>query len=277
MPISVPQYLSTSAPRFFRAAATGAALALAVAGCGGTVSEPDTAEQTQEAKGHGPIAAVKSALAELELSSAARAKVDAAVGDVEQKLEPVRAARLALAQDVAGGVRAGRIDHARIETRTKEIAAGVKAAVPTIESALGTLHATLDADQREELLDSLRDGFRDRRGHPGERLREIADELGLDDEQRDRIKDAVKAKMMAKRDEHRSRFGEMRERAREAAEAFESERFDPKMLELDRRAPEAAKRFAEGVVEMVEVALPHLTPQQRSKLAEIIERKADES
>ena len=73
-----------------------------------------------------------------------------------------------------------------------------------------------------------------------------------------------------------ARFKQTRERLHDAAEAFESDRFDARTYQLGKHAPEIAKTFSQAMVRAVELSMPILTAPQREKLAAILERKATE-
>jgi Spy/CpxP family protein refolding chaperone len=270
--------LPMTRPRTWILAAVAASTIAVAAGCGAAVAESDTTAAASQAaaRAKGPVAAVKAAVAELGLRADQKAKTDQLFGQVEAKLEPVKDARRGLARDIAAGVRAGKIDQKKTSARVGEIVAAAEAARPTVEDSLNGLHAALDPDQRGDLVAALRDGFHEGRGARGDKLREMAEELQLSDDQKDRIKDAVKGEFMAKRAEHKERFGQMKERMEAAAEAFESDRFDARALELGKNAPEMARVFSQGMVRVAELAIPVLTPVQREKLAVILERKANE-
>lgn len=250
---------------------------LVAAGCGASVADGDTSAKAAQAaaEAKGPVAAVKAAVNAIARPDQ-RPKTDRLFADVEAKLDPVHDARRGLVKEIAAGVRTGRIDRTKTDAKVAELGAAADAARPTIESSLNGLHATLDADQRADLLEALHEAFQERRGDRGAKLREIAEELELSDDQRERIQDAVKAEFWAKRDEHKARFSGMRERLHAAAEAFESDRFDARTFELGKHAPEMAKTFSQGMVRVVELAMPVLTPAQRGKLALVLERKAAE-
>jgi Spy/CpxP family protein refolding chaperone len=251
--------------------------ALAAAGCGATAENDHAAAASQAAaRARGPVAAVEAAVSELGLRADQRAKTDVLFADAKRKLAPVAEARRAMLRELAAGVRAGRLDRATLDARTADISTAATAARPTLEASLNGLHAALDPDQRQDLVDALREGMHEGRGRRGGELRALAEELELGDEQKERIKDALQAEFMAKRAEHKAAFGDARDRMRAAAEAFESDRFDARALELGKNLPVMAERMSRGMSRALEVSLPHLDGSQRSKLAAALERKAAE-
>jgi Spy/CpxP family protein refolding chaperone len=194
--------------------------------------------------------------------------------DDHAQMEPSRRARAELLHELARGVRAGAVDRARVDARLGELVASVQRVRPVMEQTTNELHRILDAGQREDLVDALKDHGHEERDRRRDALRAIAGELDLSDDQRDRIKSAARAELGPRRVELREKMGEMRSRLEAHADAFRSERFDARALEVGKHAPEATHEFARVATRMTELALPVLDPNQRLALADWIERRA---
>lgn len=108
---------------------------------------------------HGPAMLLHAALRELSLTDAQEAAIEGALDTLKDSLRDGRAEPPAAppgAAELAAAVRAGRVDEASLLTKMTppEPDAAHRAAVA---KALGTLHATLSAAERRQLVDALSD------------------------------------------------------------------------------------------------------------------------
>jgi Spy/CpxP family protein refolding chaperone len=221
------------------------------------------------------VGKVGAVLQDMDLRPDQRAAVDSLLSEVDTKAEPVRAARMSLAQVLVDGIVAGKIDEARAQERIAGLKTAADAWRPAIETSMNKLHATLDATQREELIDLLRDRMMDGREGKRGKMKQLMQELKLTGDQKERIIAAVKAELGGDREQMRERFKQAKERSGELADAFVSDSFDARSLEVGKHAQHMALAGANRIMRVVQVALPLLTAEQRTKLAEVVQSRLD--
>lgn len=277
--------------------------ALGTVGCGTAVGEPEepaaaeqavaqeqVADQGQALKG--PLGHLERVLSELELRADQKKTVDGILAELSQKSEPIRQARAEGAKELAKQVRAGQVDRAALEARRDAMAKAGEAMVPAFQDAANKLHAALDANQRAELVEKLREHRG--RGHHAEgnhhgpggqmgmmgpmgQMKEMAERIGITEEQRGQIREAMKAsweKHREQKEDMRAKFEEGREKMRAFADAFVSDSFDAKKFEFPGPPGGMMRHGGDRMVKFVETAMPILTPEQRAKLADEIEKRA---
>ncbi len=224
--------------------------------------------------------------------------------------ELVHGATRAYRAELARQVRAGAIDEKALDGLRIEAAANLAALPPVHVTMLAKLHAILDKPQRAQVAERLvapprgpeRDddrggpeggrGERDdppgkgdagrprhhhgAHGHergPGmHRLRALAEELALTPSQHDAIREAMHAAMKARygRADHRALRAEMERRHQGLAERFRADTFA--VTDADKVPAELAAGRVAHLSVLPIVATPTLTPNQRMRLAETIER-----
>jgi Spy/CpxP family protein refolding chaperone len=213
-----------------------------------------------------------------------------ALTKLEEGFDPLdRAIRSAYAQreaDVTYAVRTGKFDDTKLKGDGAAIDEALLAAEAHEVTALDTLHAVLDRDQRSALVAALRTKAAERREHrpaappestagPGvaeqnnQTLERMTRDLTLDAKQRKTV-----AVLLAKDSGNRGRgvsgFDDMLKRLDTFLSAFESLGFDAKTLDLtDSRPPHAGEK---AEVALLEKLVPILTPEQREKLAVVRSR-----
>lgn len=247
--------------------------ALSSIACGGTAPPP--AETAAEQRG--PAGVLRLALEDLDLEGGTRAAALAVADDLHAATEPVRAEQQRVAAALGDRIAAGTLTRADIDAAVADLDKAGRAAVPAFQSAANRLHALLDEEQREDLLDALRDAGRARfhgEGGPRERMKQLAEDLELTDEQREAIRDKVKEEIHRARAEGRGRFEAARERWKAAAEAFVSDDFDAAALGLGEGLA-IRRTFLETKLRVVEAAVPRLSPAQRQKLAAFVRARGD--
>lgn len=224
-------------------------------------------------------------LDDLQLKPAQRQIVEKVRGDVRASMEPVQQARKALMVEVADGVAAGSIDDSKVDAGISKMEQEIQRATPALQDAMNRIHAALDPQQRRALVEgmrargsALREKAEERGGVRGivrARLRRLADTLELTPHQRAAIRDNAKAEF---RDMRGAFDPEVRQqhaqRMRTIGEAFMTESFDARHLDVGREAPAASRKISTGMTRLVKVVLPELTPDQRSKLAGMIRQRA---
>jgi Spy/CpxP family protein refolding chaperone len=288
--------------RTFAAFLTVAVVAGAAGACSiqsGSAGGPaDQAASGQQAAAHDALEAsddeaaarplerlLRASLEELSLRPDQRSAIEAIGTDLENETRPVRAARQDLAATLADQVAAGRIDDAAIAQKQAAVVQAVRDAKPAMQDALNRLHGALDAAQRRALVDKIRDkgeALRDRmderggaRGVLRSRFMRLADQLELTAAQRMTIRDGLRDEFQRDRgafDE--SRRAQARARMREVGQAFVSDSFDARALDVGRDAPDLAQKISSAVVRVVKVVEPVLTAEQRAKAASIIRTRA---
>lgn len=265
------------ARRAFRgavAALTVASAAVVAVGCT-TAAQPPAAANAAERRGL--AGAVGVALDEVELDAGQRTAAQGVLDDLQAGTEPVRAARQRAAGQIADRIAAGTLAQADVDAALAELAKAEATAVPAFQDAANKLHGLLDAGQREDLLDAVRSSFRDRwhgEDGPKARLRQLADDLELTDDQRDAIKAKAKEEFKRAMPAAREKMEGMRDRMEEAADAFVSEQFDAKALGLGEDGMGMRRAFVATQLRIAQAALPTLTPAQRAKLAEFVRAHA---
>jgi Spy/CpxP family protein refolding chaperone len=195
--------------------------------------------------------------------------VEAIRAELSTALAPVRAARTALAERFAASLEAGALDVAGIDASAAALERAETAAVPAVVKASDALHVALDATQRKALVATMRDkgkgGFH-AFGGGRTRLKQLADDLGLSDDQRDQFKAAMRARHDETR-EGAGAFGAMRDRMRAQADAFVADRYDAASAGEGEQMAKGSARFVSRTRMLIESAMAILTPAQRVQLA----------
>lgn len=269
--------------RFARRAVFGVALlgtAVAAAGCGAESSASAVQTAPSALRAGGPAANVARALDQVVLTSTQRAEAGRAVDALADALAPSRAARRDLLNTLAKGVEAGAVAHADVEKKLEQVAVADAAAVPAVQAAANRLHELLDAEQREELLEAMRDGFRedgDELGGPRERMKALAKAMDLSSDQKDALRDQMRATLGAREEGHeddgRAELKKAFGRMHEIAKAFLSDDFDAAKLGLGADATGLRARWLELGVKLVETSLPQLSQTQRKTLGSFLRER----
>ncbi|MFH2008607.1 MAG: Spy/CpxP family protein refolding chaperone [bacterium] len=273
-----------------------------------TVSKPMKTPEGVKAElpeHHGPGKLIVKALAELELRADQRAKVDGLVTQTKAQLATTRSARAALMRAAARQIRAGKVNQEQLAALAEKLKADFVKARPQLVAALNSLHATLDAEQRRQLVDKLKamhhgrmkkhfgddavsphgiHGKRGFHGHHGfggghRRLKRIASKLGLTQGQQDRIADVIQNGIRAMHpdgDKSEAGFHGFHGRIQAAVKAFLSDDFDAAKLPFlsDAHQP-AFHGKLQKILTMGQAILPILSADQRAKIATHLEYRAD--
>ena len=268
--------------RVFGAAAT---LALLSACSGSSDPERTTApenaiEQTATPSAEktatlpGKLGLLTQALNKVTLRPEQKAEIDKMVSEAAVRHQGVAKARTALKNAVAAQLDSGNFNRAGLSAEVAALESAVTQTAPADRAALVRLHGILDSAQRNQLVDAFQElrhsgnaerGFGKRSGHGMMfKAREWARDLSLTDEQIGTIRSAMRDKFQA---DHagKARDGWRRGGHRNLIEAFRSDNFT-----LDESTLPAA-RHAKGpsrMLDMLEVAVPTLTPDQKKRAAE---------
>jgi Spy/CpxP family protein refolding chaperone len=239
--------------------------------------------------GHGgPGAMLFQAARTLELKDEQKAKLDTAEksaheGTNDASREAMKTAAKDLHSDLIAGIKAGKIDAAKLEPRYAAIEKAAAAARDKEAEALNVLHATLDATQRKAAVANVRakqatreektahhddkaDGGADAggRAHGGAKrsLDRLTRGLDLDAEQQKKV-DALAAKDDGK--SGRPDVAEMKKSVDALLTAFEKDTFDAK--KVDTFDAKKARAPMEQETKLLAQLVPILKPEQREKLA----------
>jgi Spy/CpxP family protein refolding chaperone len=201
--------------------------------------------------------------------------------DMHAKLLPAHDAEKNVLSVLADGVAAGRVDKAKVVERLATASAGVHDAVA---DSMNQLHGILTPEQRIALVDKVEAHFKvwshantdeegtTKEGHHGQ-LTHLAKEIGLSADQEDKIRASFKSSSGASAKHYDGAEGEAHLKAFGAA--FEADTFDAKTVTTG--GPANAHLAAWGATRMArfyEAVTPVLTPDQRTKLADIIRHHA---
>ncbi|MBS2016834.1 MAG: Spy/CpxP family protein refolding chaperone [Deltaproteobacteria bacterium] len=291
--------------RSFALALVLSAGSLAAIGCGGTVEQPQTqASAASKApigqSTHGLVKMVGEALGEVNLRPDQRVELEKLATAAEARHVAMHDGRKELALAVADQVEKGSIDRAALQTKIDRVVADIEKARPEDKQAFARVHAILDNEQRNAFVDALEakfkhghhgphgdkgkhgpkgenageehHAFKGGMGHHG--MKQLAEDLKLTDEQKDKIKDVMKAQWQLHAQNGPS-FKEMHERmsaGKKSLESFRTEKFD-----ADGIAPpvDKAKAGSGHFLDMAEKILPILTPEQRKTAADKIRDMAN--
>jgi Spy/CpxP family protein refolding chaperone len=251
----------------------------------------------REARGAhgGPGAMLFQAARALELKDDQKAKIEAAekaahAGAEDASREALKTAVKDLHGDLVVGIKAGKIDTAKLEPRYAVIEKSAASAHEKDAAALVALHDALDATQRKAVTANVRakQAAREEKmahregpdggaagadgGKPGWGAKRNVDRLTrgleLDAEQQKKI-DAIAAKDDTAKG-GKPDMAEMKKNVEALLVAFEKDTFDPKKLEAfdAKKARGPMEQEAKLLVQVV----PILKPEQREKLAAKMEK-----
>jgi Spy/CpxP family protein refolding chaperone len=250
---------------------------------GGELPEGDEHRHSHHA---GIVGLIARSVQDLDVSADQKAKLEAVRADLLAKLEPARAAAHDFSGTLADGVAAGKLDRTKVDAATGALVTKAQAAHDASLKALDDLHATLTPEQRAKLVDGLQTHWerwkeahgRDEQSEPQHRsgyLLALVRDVGLTREQAQKIKDALHDKMKAGPQEHAHK--EVADYVSAFGTAFKGDKFDAKKLAGGKGASgHMAKWGAARMTHFVEIALPVLTPEQRTKLAAVLRERAGE-
>jgi Spy/CpxP family protein refolding chaperone len=244
-------------------------------------------EEHREHHHGGVLALVVMSIKDLDLSSDQRVAVEKIRADMASKMEPARTAGRELASTLADGVAAGKIDRAKVDAAIATVVTQAQGLHDSSLAALNDLHAALSAPQRAKLVDELQghwekwkeaqghdeaDDHQHRSGH----LLALVHELGISQDQAEKIKAAFRDRMKASPQDHAHK--EVQDHLQALATAFKSDTFDAKKVAGAKAANGHLARWgATRMARFIEAAAPVLTPEQRTKLARILRDHANRS
>jgi Spy/CpxP family protein refolding chaperone len=251
-----------------------------------TGAEVGEGEQHREHHHGGVFGLIVMSLNDLELTADQKDKVEKIKADLMTKSEPAKAAGKDLANTLADGVAAGKLDKAKDDAAVAKLVTQVQTTHDASLGALNDLHEVLTPAQRAKLIDLVTDHWEkwkaahgkdeadDKEHHPGFLLG-LVREVGLTQDQADKIKASFKDNMKKSPQDHTHK--EVQDHLTAFAKDFKADKFDAKKLGPSGKmaAAHMAKWGASRRARFLEVAAPILTPDQRTKLAGIIRDHAD--
>jgi Spy/CpxP family protein refolding chaperone len=214
-----------------------------------------------------------------------QAAVDKIKADLHAKMGPAHDAEKALLMTLADGVAAGNVDQAKADAAVAQVAAVAGQVHAATSDAVNQLHAVLRPEQRAALVDKVEahwmlwknangDEATAHEHETGGRIAHIQKELGLSPDQVEKIKAGFTAQMAsvqakfdpAEAEAHMKAFGN----------AFVADQFDAKSLgTADAANAHMATWGATRMVRFYQTVAPTLTPEQRTKLADMIRQHAN--
>ena len=258
-----------------------------VLGCSGTVSTEAAAVATPEGattrapvaqSTHGPLKLAGDALGDVPLTASQRAAIETLATATEARHADDRAARKDLVVTLAAQVQAGQIDRAALQPKIDALVASLQKAQPADRAAFEQLHALLTADQRTAFVDAMQARIGERVGkafdkHP---LKQWAEDLGLTEDQRSQIKDAMKQQWQASAQGHDGPpWAEAKEHGAKVMTAFKQDRFVMDEVSPAMDVAAKARKMTDHMLGVAQVALPVLTPQQRAIAAQKLRDRAE--
>jgi Spy/CpxP family protein refolding chaperone len=229
---------------------------------------------------HGPGSLVFAALHEnIDLTDAQRATIQAAADSIKPKKGEFKPSAEMKAHHaaLAAAVRAGKIDTTTLTAPKIEIDHSAQDA--NLVKALTTLHDTLNKDQRAALVAAVQKKAADHK--PGKEMKEghhghhgpmgFLKDLDLTQDQKDQIKAKLEAdKPQVDHEAMKAQHEAFKKDMDARLASFVSDQFDAKAF----IAPpaNAPKMNGDHFAKMLSVVVPILTPDQREKLAQKLEK-----
>jgi len=259
------------------------ALAPAAVGCAGTVSsEPPATAETATTRApvavtaHGPVKFLGEALGDVPLTASQRTALEQMATDAEARHAQVRAARQDLMTTLAAQIEAGAIDRTALQPKLAAITAAAQASQPADRAAFEQLHAVLTPDQRTAFVDAVaaraqqrKSEFMDKGG-----LHQIAQQLQLTDDQKAQIKAAVMQKMQAAGGKDAHDWRGAKHQGEAVMAAFKQDTFVFDQVSPPKDVGQQAGRATDRILGIAEIALPILTPAQRTLAAQKLRERA---
>jgi Spy/CpxP family protein refolding chaperone len=243
---------------------------------------PEQAEGDEHRERHhgGVLGLIAMSLADLELTPEQHTSIDKIRDDFVSKAGPAHAAGQDLATTLADGVAAGAVDRAKADAAIGKLVTQVQALHDAGTAALDDLHAALTPPQRAALVADVQshwDKWKEAQGqdekadgqhHPGHLLA-LVRKLGLSQEQAEKIKASFHDKMKATPQD--TQHKDVDDYLKAFGTAFKADTFHAKTLTKGKAAATHMARWGATRMErFLEAATPILTPDQRTKLAEML-------
>lgn len=258
--------------------------AVCAAGCAraeATGTTHDAAQQAQAApaSSRGPGHRVFRQIEALDLSDDQRVAIADVEEDLAADLAPHRETIHQVVESLASAVETGAVDPQDLAAQQAALLVALDDMKGSVAVAMNAVHDRLDAAQRAELVEQLQaerlhhHGLRDRAHHDG-RLAKLALELGLTEDQKQSIHDAIRSGVEQVFPDRKAKREAMEAKMKALAEAFVSDDFDAADFDLGAGAEEGIPAAAEIAAHAVDVTGRVLTASQRRALASMIRERA---
>jgi Spy/CpxP family protein refolding chaperone len=260
----------------------------AVAACNGrastTTQAPAPAAQAEQAAPaateHGPGNWMFRQVQALDLRTEQRASLNEIEQNLRADLAPHKETLRQLVQALADGIEAGKLDPADAAAHQAALKAAAAEAKASVQTAMNAVHDTLSIDQRVALvtrLDQQRQGrVHDAADAPNNNgpLAKLALELGMTDEQKAALREAVQQGVDDIIPNHKAQREAHEARMRAMADAFVSDNFDAIDFDPAADSEHSIESFALVAQRAIEASERILTVSQRQALASLIRQHA---
>jgi protein CpxP len=132
---------------------------------GSAEAPPAAPPEKHEEHHHGMAALFISSLKSIDLKPEQKSVVDGIESDMEKMGDQHQEPGEKLASDIADGVAAGKIDHAKTDADIKALTKALEASAAGVQDAVNRLHKTLDPAQRKKFVETMREKGKDMREH----------------------------------------------------------------------------------------------------------------
>ena len=254
---------------------------------------------------------LRTALKHVELSAEQQTKIEGLIAnldkDRDKKHEQFRAERSEHKKKMIAAIRGGNVAELTPPTINRDQHIADK--VAQMETSLNELHSILNAEQRQTLVQAMRDKFEKKakwkqrffagdtddnvdgawkidsvepkRGRRGKHRRgkfgmqRLIEDLELTQAQQSQLEAARQRAGLQRPDkaQMRQRFAEHKKHMDAMLSAFEKADFNAKNLDLAAKFKKHGGKFHARKAEQLKVLVPILTPEQRGKLADRMERR----
>lgn len=231
---------------------------------------------------HGPGYRLFRQIEALDLRPAQRA----AVAEVEQNLaadlSPHRETVRQVAHTLATGIQNGQIDPEVSAAQQAALTAAMADANASFAAAMNEVHDALDAGQRATLVERLRAQRFGEHGrharaegeHESGPMAKVAFELGLTEEQKQSLREAVQKGTEDIFPDRKVRREAWEAKMKALGDAFVTDDFDAADFELGGGGDQAIRAFNEAVTRAIDVSGKVLSDDQRLLVAAMIREKA---
>ena len=256
-------------------------------GCSGTAStepavaspEAATSRAPVAQSTHGVVKAIGDAMGDVPITASQRAAIESLASAADARHTATRAARHDLTLAIAAQVQAGAIDRTALQPKLDALVAALKQAQPADRAAFEQLHGLLTPDQRTAFVDAIeaRIGEHVGKAKGMHGLHQWAADLNLSDAQRAQIKDALHRAWQAKAGGHEGHepWGEAKEHGQKLMAAFKQDRFVMDEVAPPRDVAARAQTMSDHLLGVAQIALPILTPEQRTIAAQKLRDRAE--
>lgn len=236
-------------------------------------------EQADLHRHHDPGRLIKETIEKLNLRPDQRVAVDRVHQTILGKMVAASGEHTALIEALAKTVGSGFVNQSELDPALRRIVRSMATMKPMFMNALNELHRTLDTEQRARLVQLLEEHHAKHQqkmgcGHRGRFFKRFGKKLGLSEQQREQIHQLAMAGLTPEERAHMRQIHEQRwQRHKAALEAFKAESFDAAKLPIFNE-PQNERMHVERMVRLLKVALPVLSPEQRTQLAEHLQQGA---